>query len=557
MRAGSRDATESMKTVLRLPNWVGDAVLALPAIAAWQSAQEQELLLAGRKLPLLLASRVCPRASRLELAGRGAGWAAMRRDAQSLRASGAQRGVLLTPSFSAALWLRWGGVRERWGWPEQGRGFLLTHRVPRPGRSDHIVEQFHRLATAPLALDQFGGHRSVDRAGDPMLPVDEDAREAAERFLVGAEQTPSDGESPLIVLCPGVRYGTAKRWPLARFAALARRLAAEGAGGLVVGSQAERSLGERICQSTATAGAGAAARWRNACGKGSLLFAAELLRRASAVVCNDTGTMHLATAVGTPVVALFGPTDPNWTRPRGKGHRLVRREFPCGPCLRRHCPYGDPAPCMAAISVTEVARAVGEICGSFPRRLPAGQRRPAIFLDRDGTLIEHEPYLHDPSRVRLTAGSAAALRRAQAAGYLLVVVTNQSGIARALFDEATVRAVHARLRQLLAEAGIALDAIYVCPHHPEFSGPCDCRKPAPGLLLRAIDELQIDAAQSLLIGDTLEDVEAGAAAGVAACLVRTGCGTQQARRRAAELPAGTRVVADLAAALAELPSGIG
>jgi histidinol-phosphate phosphatase family protein len=355
----------------------------------------------------------------------------------------------------------------------------------------------------------------------------------------------------LVALCPGVQYGTAKRWPLARYAEAAARLAAAGVAGVVVGSREEHRLGERILRVVGAKAPRFRARWRNACGAGSLLLAAEVLRRASAVVCNDTGTMHLAAAVGTPVVALFGPTDPRWTGPCGEGHRVLRRAFPCAPCLRRRCPYGDPAPCLAAIPVSEVEREVRRLCEHRSRVAPE-TRRPALFLDRDGTLVKHEPYLHDPARVRLISGSAAALRRAQAAGYLLVVVTNQSGIARGLFDRSAVDAVHDRLQQLLAVHGVALDGIYVCPHHPEFGDPCSCRKPAPGLLQRAIEELPVDPGRSVMIGDTVEDLQAGAAAGMRLRLVRTGYGDEQARTRADQLPTGTRVVADLPAVVDEL-----
>lgn len=112
--------------------------------------------------------------------------------------------------------------------------------------------------------------------------------------------------------------------------------------------------------------------------------------------------------------------------------------------------------------------------------------RPAVFLDRDGTLVEEVPYLHDPGRVVLLGG-VTALGRLAAAGYALVVVTNQAGVARGLYDEAAVEAVHRRLAELLAGAGVRLDAVLHCPHHPEgtvprFTRACRCRKPGPGML---------------------------------------------------------------------------
>ena len=133
------------------------------------------------------------------------------------------------------------------------------------------------------------------------------------------------------------------------------------------------------------------------------------------------------------------------------------------------------------------------------------QRRPAVFLDRDGTLVEEVPYLHDPGRVVLLPG-AAALGGLAAAGYALVVVTNQAGVARGLYDEAAVEAVHRRLAELLAGVGVRLDAVLHCPHHPEGTVPgyaraCRCRKPGPGMLEAAAGRLGLDLAASWLIGN--------------------------------------------------------
>ena len=122
--------------------------------------------------------------------------------------------------------------------------------------------------------------------------------------------------------------------------------------------------------------------------------------------------------------------------------------------------------------------------------------RPAVFLDRDGTLVEEVPYLHDPGRVVLLGG-VAALGRLAEAGYALVVVTNQAGVARGLYDEAAVEAVHRRLAELLAGAGVRLDAVLHCPHHPDgtvpgYAGACRCRKPGPGMLEAAAERLGLD-----------------------------------------------------------------
>ena len=152
---------------------------------------------------------------------------------------------------------------------------------------------------------------------------------------------------------------------------------------------------------------------------------------------------------------------------------------------------------------------------------------PAVLLDKDGTLIEDVPYNVDPALIRLRPGAGAALRTLQAAGFRLVVVSNQSGVARGLFAESALSAVAARLRALLAAEQVALDAILYCPHHPEgvvtpFARLCDCRKPAPGMLLQAAHALDLDLARSWLFGDILDDIEAGHRAGCRAVLVENG-----------------------------------
>jgi D-glycero-D-manno-heptose 1,7-bisphosphate phosphatase len=155
--------------------------------------------------------------------------------------------------------------------------------------------------------------------------------------------------------------------------------------------------------------------------------------------------------------------------------------------------------------------------------------RRAIFIDRDGTLCEEVGYVNHVDRVRLLPNSAAAIRKANDAGYQTVVVTNQAGVARGYFSESLVDLVHDRVRLMLADSGARLDGIYYCPHHPEVGAPayrkvCDCRKPSPGMLLRARDEMGIDLPSSYMIGDSVRDIEAGRRVLATTILVLTGYG---------------------------------
>ena len=145
--------------------------------------------------------------------------------------------------------------------------------------------------------------------------------------------------------------------------------------------------------------------------------------------------------------------------------------------------------------------------------------RPAIFLDRDGTLNFDHGWITSPSKIKLLPGAAQAVRAINEAGYLAVLVTNQPVIARGEITDDGLRAIHDRLESLLAQFGAHLDAIYYCPHHPDFTGYCDCRKPAPGLLQSAARDLGIDIGRSWMIGDSERDLGAAAAFGIPAALV--------------------------------------
>jgi D-glycero-D-manno-heptose 1,7-bisphosphate phosphatase len=176
----------------------------------------------------------------------------------------------------------------------------------------------------------------------------------------------------------------------------------------------------------------------------------------------------------------------------------------------------------------------------------------AVFLDRDGTLIEEVGYLDRIDRLRLFPATVDALRTLQRAGLRLIIATNQSGIAQGLFTESFVQELHDHLTSLLAQGGVRLDGIYMCPHHPEaklaaYRATCECRKPLPGLVRQAAREQEIDLTRSYMIGDRWRDLLAGQATGTAGVLVRTGYGETEARRP----PAGARadvVVDNLAAA---------
>jgi len=198
-----------------------------------------------------------------------------------------------------------------------------------------------------------------------------------------------------------------------------------------------------------------------------------------------------------PTLEAWAPGLQGSGRVFGRGDR-----GPQPPVARASSPWAHPSP-------------------NNPRSTNPGQQ-PAVFLDRDGTINEEMGYINHLSRFRLLPDAGPAIRRLNEAGFQVVVVTNQSGAARGYFPASLVEKVHLHLQDLLAAQGARVDAIYTCLHGPDEG--CSCRKPQPGLLLRAAEELGLDLRRSYLVGDRYKDIETAARAGVQGILVLTGYG---------------------------------
>jgi len=194
---------------------------------------------------------------------------------------------------------------------------------------------------------------------------------------------------------------------------------------------------------------------------------------------------------------------------------------------------------------------VGAGGGPFRRHHPDVAHRRAVFLDRDGVLVADVHHLRRADQLRLLPGVPEALARLRAAGWALVVATNQSVVARGWISEGELRDIHRMLAAMLLDRGVALDAIYYCPHHPEgkvseYRLVCPCRKPNPGMLLRGAAELGLDLSESVMVGDALSDIEAGRRAGCRTVLM---CGgVVEAEPQA--VAASDYVAADIEAAAA-------
>jgi heptosyltransferase-2 len=326
--------------VVRAPNHLGELILSLPALSHAAAAESE----AGRSLSVQLVAGLEPildmaglEAKRLPLRDRRD----VRAGGRQIRESGARRGVLLTPSVSSALMFRLGGLRSRRGTAGGWRTWILTDPVPRaPLLKGHRVHEFLALVGA-----------EVD--GDPPAPV--------LRPPDGMDGAGRADEIRVVALFPGAN-AESRRWPAGRFSALAGRLAAAGRRVRVLGGPGE----EELTRVVASAGA-ANGECEDLGGRMDLTALAAVLAGCDALVTNDTGPMHLAAALGTPVVALEGPADVGQTRPLGPHVRLIGRfDLPCVPCVRNRCPRTGPGTeltearneCMWLISVDEVEQAV-------------------------------------------------------------------------------------------------------------------------------------------------------------------------------------------------------
>jgi heptosyltransferase-2 len=324
------------RILVRAPNWIGDVVLSLAAVrdlrrnfpAARIGVLARDWV-AGlyRAVPEVDAVRVS--------AGGGA-------DARALRGA-FDAAVVLPNSIGSVLPLWRAGIPERWGYATEGRAPLLTRapRVPAAVRGRSQV-YYYRAMLAGAGL-------RVSAAPDVSLACPPDWRAGAGRLL-GDE----DGR-PWVGINPGASYGTAKRWLPERFAAVGDTLAREGARVALVGGAAERDTARRIAgQMSAPA--------RDLCGETTVPELVGVLSRLSLLVTNDSGPMHVAAALGVPVVAVFGPTDWRETHPVGDAHRLVREPVHCSPCRLRECPIDHR--CMRRVGVDRVAAEARALLGA-------------------------------------------------------------------------------------------------------------------------------------------------------------------------------------------------
>ena len=325
------------RILVRVPNWLGDALLARPLLHALRRAHPRASVRVVGPEPILELLSLDPVAEAWEP------WPARPelRNAlvARLRAWRPDAALVLPPSFSSA-WLAWRiGARTRIGYAHEGRSPLLTRALRRPARGErHLSDEY-------LELGRILG---ADAGATPALAVRPAAVEQARELLRSRGLA---GER-IAIVGPGAIYGPAKRWEPDRFVALASALSRDGFRVLACGAPSERPLCADVA---ARAGGGALA----LAGETGLALQAALCASASLAVCNDSGLAHLAAAVGTPTVVIFGSTSSAWSAPLGAHVRVVQRAPVCSPCFRRTCAIGYR--CLTAIAVADVGRACREV----------------------------------------------------------------------------------------------------------------------------------------------------------------------------------------------------
>ena len=341
---------ELSRLLVVAPNWLGDAVMALPAIAGLrQQHAGANLTIAARSSVAALFHLVPGVNDVVELRWRGSPLRreTLRDDVSRIAAVNADAALLLPNSFAAAWLVKQAAVPARWGYATDLRRPLLTRPVRRPRRSMHQGAYYQHLV----------GELGVPAGSlETSLALPAKATTAAREMLA---QRGWDGVRPLLVLAPGAAYGTAKRWLPAHFATVADMAAAAGAQSVLVGSRDDRAATEWVKRAVTDRTRGTLI---DLTGETSLETLAAVLGLASACVSNDSGAMHLAGAVGTPLAALFGPTREYETAPlttRGGRAEVLINPVWCRPCMLRECPIDHR--CMTGLLPARVFETVQQL----------------------------------------------------------------------------------------------------------------------------------------------------------------------------------------------------
>jgi heptosyltransferase-2 len=342
-----------MKILVRVPNWVGDAVMTIPALEVIRRAHASAEIAILARPAVADLYRDQPFANKIveyDSSGRHKGWRGREKLAAELSNEKFDLAILLQNAFEAA-WLAWrAGIPQRVGFARDGRGPLLTKPIRVPGENEIPRHESHYYLEL---IRRAGWLESRGEIAPIRLQVPSAAREAAQASL---SRSGARKDAWRCAIAPGASYGAAKCWPPERFAALADRLISEcGADVILFGTPSEKEMATRIrsamkCNAISLVG------------QTSIRDLAAFFSACSLFIGNDSGAMHVAAAVGLPVIGIFGPTDPEGTAPLTPQFTLIRKPVSCSPCFLRSCPVDHR--CMTRISVDAVFFAAQQIQNS-------------------------------------------------------------------------------------------------------------------------------------------------------------------------------------------------
>jgi heptosyltransferase-2 len=477
--------------LIRGVNWIGDGVMTLPALRTLRKAIPEA------KISLLVKPWVSPlfennpNIDEIIIYGNEfKGVKGKIKLSRMLKKKKFCSSILFQNAFDAALITFLAGIKERVGYNRDGRGLLMTTAVsvPKNEREVHQINYYLNL------LEQIGIHAGYS---SPYIYLTLDERLYARDIL-------KDMKRPILGINPGATYGSAKRWFPERFAEIANWFIKDTLGSVIIfGGKNEVDIAQEIDKYILENKLFLA-------GKTSLRELISLISDCDVFVTNDSGPLHIAYAVRTPLVAIFGSTDPKLTGPPdmsasvgGDSNVVITANLPCSPCFERTCKNND-LKCMYTITSDDVYYGIKKI-------LP---NNPAVFFDRDGTLCRDTGYLNKHEDLQIFS-EIDSLKLLKERGLKIIGITNQSGIAKGIVDEEFVKKINNIFMQQYG-----FDDFYYCPHHPDEH--CPCRKPEPEMLLKARVKYGIDLKKSYVVGDKEADMLLARAVGAKGILVRTG-----------------------------------
>jgi lipopolysaccharide heptosyltransferase II len=484
--------TSCEKLLVRGVNWIGDSVMTLPALKALREKFSRTNISLLVKPWVSAVFENNPHIDQIILySDLHKGVFGKIKLSKTLRREHFCSAILFQNAFDAAIIAFLAGIKNRIGYNRDGRGFLLTNAVSVAREKSHQIYYYLNL------LEQIGIKAEFSY---PYIYLLLDERLQARRRVAAMKR-------PILGINPGATYGSAKRWFPERFAEVATWFMADTGGSVIIfGGNSEVDIADEIYKNIIP-------EFRkpdtllNAAGQTTLRELISLISECDVFLTNDSGPLHIAYAVRTPMVAIFGSTDPQLTGPppgaESETTIIIAPDTPCSPCFERSCKRNDMQ-CMYAVTSDEVYYGIKKI-------LP---QVPAVFFDRDGTLCQDTGYINNMNDLHIFR-EMDSLKILKGQGLKLIGISNQSGIARGMIAENFVQQTNSIF---INQHGF--DDFYFCRHHPDEH--CACRKPEPEMLLRARSKYRIDLKKSFVVGDKEADMLLARSVGARGILVQTG-----------------------------------